>query len=125
MGGRRTVLPLLAIALAACSTTGGSGRGTGAITVEELQATAASDCLEAVRTLRPQWLRTRAAPTPRDPNPTPQVIVDGTPRGGLNELALISSSDVESIRYLSASDATTRFGTGFPAGAIEVRTRRR
>ena len=52
-----------------------------------------------------------------------------TRRGGSgditrDELALIPVSDVESIRRVSASDATTRFGTGFPAGAIEVRTRR-
>lgn len=126
MGGRRWMIPWMVFGvLGACSTTGETRRGSGAITAEELQATAASDCLEAVRTLRPQWLRTRASPTPRDPNPTPRVIVDGTPRGGINELSLIAASDVESIRYISASDATIRFGTGYPAGAIEVRTRRR
>ena len=112
------------VILAACVTGGEGARGRGAITAEELTNTGASDCLEAVRVLRPQWLRSRAAPTPRDPNPEPRVIVDGTPRGTLGELTLISTTDVESIRFLSASDATIRFGTGYAGGAIEVRLKR-
>ncbi len=124
--GRAVVFgAVLLLQLAGCASSGESRRGSGAITAEELAAVSASDCLEAVRTLRPQWLRSRAAPTPREPNPTPRVIVDGTARGGLSELSLISASDVASINYMSASDATIRFGTGFPAGAIVVRTRRR
>lgn len=116
---------LAVVVLTGCGSTGETRRGSGTITSEELAAVSASDCFEAVRTLRPQWLRARAAPTPRDPNPTPRVVVDGTARGDLSELTLISVSDVESIRLISARDATTRFGTGFAAGAIEVRTRRR
>ncbi|MDH3222242.1 MAG: hypothetical protein OEO23_00890 [Gemmatimonadota bacterium] len=116
---------VLVLQLAGCASSGESRRGSGAITAEELAAVSTSDCLEAVRTLRPQWLRSRAAPTPRDPNPTPRVVVDGNARGGLEELSLIPASDVASIDYMSASDATIRFGTGFPGGAIVVRTRRR
>ena len=33
--------------------------------------------------------------------------------------------NIETMRYLSAPDATTKYGTGFPGGAIEVTTRRR
>jgi hypothetical protein len=32
--------------------------------------------------------------------------------------------NIETMRYLSAPDATTKYGTGFPGGAIEVTTRR-
>lgn len=113
------------VVLVGCASGGEGRRSRGAITAEELTSTGASDCFEAVRALRPQWLRARAAPTPRDPNPEPRVIVDGTPRGGLAELSLIPTADVESIRFMGSSDATTRFGTGYPAGAIEVRMRRR
>ena len=116
---------LTVLLLVGCGSTGETRRGSGTITAEELATVSTSDCLEAVRTLRPQWLRARAAPTPRDPNPTPRVVVDGTARGGLSELSMIAASNVESIRLISARDATTRFGTGFAAGAIEVRTRRR
>ena len=34
-------------------------------------------------------------------------------------------SEVGEIRYMSASDATTRFGTNHIAGAIVITTRRR
>jgi hypothetical protein len=35
----------------------------------------------------------------------------------------MSANDIESTRYFSASDATTKWGTGYTGGAIEVTTR--
>ena len=119
-----TVLIALAWIVACGTTSAGSARGSGDITSADLSSLSVTDCLEAVRILRPQWLRVRAAPTPKDPDPQRAVILDGRPRGDLIELSFIHVSDVELIRIISSSDATTRFGTGFTNGAIEVLTRR-
>jgi hypothetical protein len=52
------------------------------------------------------------------------VVVDGVARGELDELRGLNNDTLETIRYLSAPDATTKYGTGFPGGVIEVTTRR-
>ena len=49
---------------------------------------------------------------------------DGRPFGALDSLHQIGAETIDVIRFHSASDATTRFGTGYPAGIIEVITRR-
>jgi len=36
----------------------------------------------------------------------------------------MSTDDIETMRYLSASDATIRYGTGYIGGVIEVTMRR-
>jgi hypothetical protein len=54
----------------------------------------------------------------------PKVFIDGIPSGDLPRLQELNSRDVREIRFLSSSDATTRFGTGYPAGIIEVLMKR-
>jgi hypothetical protein len=51
---------------------------------------------------------------------TVMVYVDGTKMGGVQELKRIPAQDVREIRFLSASDAQQRYGTGHAAGAIQV-----
>ena len=53
-----------------------------------------------------------------------QVFVDGMHRGDLDVLNGMDVREVQEIRYHSASDATTRFGTGYPGGIIEIVTKR-
>src|SRR5712692_885604 len=57
----------------------------------------------------------------QDPAPTTAVFVDGTQMGGVEELKLLQSSLVEEIRYLSGSEAQTKYGPRFPSGVIEVK----
>jgi hypothetical protein len=118
---------LLTILLAA-----GCARGTplstpgtrNVITAEQIAETSATDAYEAVQRLRPEFLRGRGPTSVRDPNPTlPVVFLDNTRLGGLQQLRNIPVQIIETIEYLSASDATTRWGTGYTGGAIEVRTR--
>ena len=52
--------------------------------------------------------------------PTAGVFVDGSEAGGVEELRQIQSNTVEEIRYLSGTDAQTKYGPRFPAGVIEV-----
>ncbi|HSW28854.1 MAG TPA: hypothetical protein VLH75_05075 [Longimicrobiales bacterium] len=122
----RTTLPLLLLALAAaaCSTRAGSAGATPArssmerITEAELEPIAQLSAFEAIQRLRPRWLQSRTGLLPT-------VHVDGSVRGDGEEiLASIPSSEVEGMQYLSASDATTRFGTDYASGAILITTKK-
>jgi hypothetical protein len=42
----------------------------------------------------------------------------------LSQLRTLSVDQIEQMEFVSASDATTRYGTGHPSGIIEVTTRR-
>lgn len=84
----------------------------------ELEPVAQLDLFQAVQQLRPNWLRPRAGQTA-------QVLVDGNRQpGGLDNLRQYRAAEVEELRFLSSSDATTRYGTGFDGGAILITTRR-
>jgi hypothetical protein len=54
-----------------------------------------------------------------------KVYVDGVPVGGVETLTSIPATAVQDVRWLSAVEATTRYGTGNANGAIIVRTRSR
>jgi hypothetical protein len=76
------------------------------------------DVYQAIGRLRPAWLRI----SPQGASPV--VVVDGSPQmGGLEQLRSFQAADVTALEYMSASDATTRFGTGYSGGAILVTTR--
>lgn len=125
----------IAVVLSDCggmATTAGGGNSD-QITSELLRA-ADSEGLtvyQLVERHRPRWLRasrgfpslggaaggnTLAAPV--------RVVLDGLPYGEIDDLRRLNVTEVEDLEYMSASDATTRFGTGYMGGAILVRTRR-
>jgi hypothetical protein len=77
--------------------------------------------LDAVRALRPRFLRTRPSGSVQNQDPVPiAVYVNGTRRGGIEALDQILARAVIEIRWLSGNDATTRFGTNHESGAILV-----
>jgi hypothetical protein len=116
---------LLALVFAQACASGGTGerapsRAGSTITAEEMQeAASGSDAWQVIERLRPAWLRQRAGIG------STMVFVNGQRYGDLNSLRGISVADLESARLLSAADATTLYGTGYPAGIIDLRTRRR
>lgn len=122
--GLPLILLLGAVAgLNACASSGGGGsdgprRDANLITAEELAEYTTLTAHDVIRRLRPRWLRARGGGAP-------QLIMDGARMGSLEGLSTISVADVESLRYMSAADATMRFGTNFPNGAIEVVSRAR
>ena len=124
VSSKRLMLVSLALltGFAGCASAGGtSARGgrPNRFTAEDLVEVRSVDLFTAIQQLRPRWLATRG-------RGSVQIIVDNTPRrGGIEELRAFRVTDVEVLELLSASDATTRFGTGYEAGAIMVRTRRR
>ena len=101
----------------------GSRRDGNVITQEELAPHHEISAYEAVQRLRPQWLRVRGATIVAGAQrPSIQVHVEGMHRGGIEELRTIRAEYVVEIRYMSASDATTRFGTDYTGGLLLVTT---
>ena len=125
---RTLFLMLFGLLVAACSSTGGSKAPQGDrnhIIRAELAELTATDAYEAVRQLRPHWLSTRGAATIRGFSSSDVMVhLDEALLGESETLQQISISIVEEMFYLSSSEASTRYGTGYLNGVIIVRTRR-
>ena len=101
----------------ACASAGGEGStGTrrGDITREELETVSVDDAMEAISLLRPQWMRGRSSAA--------TIVINGQ-RSTRDRLATVPVGSIVRIAFMSAADATTRFGTGFFEGAIVVTLR--
>lgn len=102
----------------------GSLHNPDVITADEILATHLPTAFEVIERLRPQFLRTRG-PTSALRDTRIIVFQDNLNLGGVEMLRQIRAADVREIRFLNSSDATTRFGSGFPAGVISVTSRGR
>lgn len=127
------LLPLVAMMLALAASTGCSGtvgsagtaetgvvrRSANTITAEELAGTGVTTVYDAIQQLRPQWLtsvRMRSSGTSDEL----QVYLDTNRYGTLESLRRMAIGGIQAVRFLSAAEATNRFGTGNSAGAIVV-----
>lgn len=101
------------------------GRRSGdVLTQDEIERASVSTAYDAVQRLRPVWLRTRGRGSVQSSAQYAVVYLDGAQIGGPEALRRIGASDVRSIRFLRAGDATTRYGTGHEGGAILVETKK-
>ena len=125
---KRVRLPIalvVATLLVACASTGsGDGRGVGnVLTYDDLVATNETNLYMAIQSLRPPWLRARGQASAVG-GTVVTVFVDGSPRGEASDLMGMPLIDIADITYLSASEATFRFGTiAGSGGSIEINTR--
>jgi hypothetical protein len=115
--------------LAGCSgmaTGGGASGATNEISREDIEARIHLNTYEIVRQLRPTWVRSRGRPSFGDPDAgSPVVYLDETFYGPVASLNQIDPRAIQRIEFMSASDATTRFGTGHMGGVIMVMTTER
>ena len=126
----RHLYQIATAAVIACSPaiTPGPGGNPSVITTEQIANSSAANAYDLIHGIRPIWLRSRGQNT-LDPsginsaNAYAAVFVDGQRYGDITSLRSMSVYEIRAIRFLSGSDATTRFGTGYPAGVIEVITR--
>ena len=128
----------LALAVGACASGGSSSApaagaatstavrrgGANMITESEIAAlTGVETVYDVIQRLRPNMLRTRGSAGEASAGAaasTIKVYLNGTPYGDVAMLRSIQASSIKQVEYLSAADATTRFGTGLDAGAILV-----
>ena len=111
----------LAFGLAGCASAGGgSSRPAGSsmtrIVRAELAELPEMNALQAIERLRRRWLQRGGDQV--------QLYVDGSRRSNVRDLESMRSTEIEQMEYLSANDATTRYGTGHTGGAIMVTSRR-
>jgi len=124
----KRLLPLVAAILAGCAPAstqrGAAGPASDTITAAELEHNPDEDLFALIQRVRPAWLQTRP-PVSAQSASAIVIVVDGVPQEpGLGPLRGFKVGDVQEVRRLGASDATTRFGTGMTAGAILVVTKR-
>jgi hypothetical protein len=89
--------------------------------IERANGGSAFDLISMMRSDLLVSLRVSNATNPADA--TPRIYVDQVPFPfSFDDLRAISASSVVEVRYLSAMDATTRYGSGHRAGAIHITT---
>lgn len=116
----------VSMALVGCASSGGGGGSSsqypGAtanrIVRAEIEDLGQVNGLQALNRLRPRWTTARGSAD------APVLYVDGARRGGLQDLQSMRAADIDQMEYMSANDASTRFGTGHTGGAIMVTSRR-
>lgn len=117
----------VAVIVTACATVpsgGGSRQGqSDVITTAEMEQYLDEDLFTLIQRARPTWLQTRPGLSTQGPQAI-VVVLDGVPQEpGLDLLHGFRVGDTQELRRLSASDATTRFGTNMTAGAILIVTK--
>ena len=129
MRGRSPLLVTVALLMSAC---GGSGRtrpdnSSAVITRAELGAASGVSTYDAVLRLRPYFFRDRG-PTSlvnQSTRTRSVVFVDDREYGEIESLKNFPAERVEEVRFYSGLEATTRFGSAYGAGVIQLRMRTR
>ena len=123
---RRSPLLLLVVVVlsAACgaNNTGRRPTRSDTITVAELQAANQTNVYDAVRTIRPNWLRARSPNSFQAPGQV-QAYYDDTRIGGVENLRNIPMQGVAYIRWYDPISASARWGLDHEQGAIVVSSR--
>jgi hypothetical protein len=97
------------------------------ITQSEVESVAneATNAYEVIEKVRPAMLRRRGGPSGSEAGSQGiTVFLDQVRSGDLQSLRSISTSQIKEIRYLNATDATQRWGTGYTDGVIQVISKR-
>jgi hypothetical protein len=94
------------------------------LTRTDIERANSGSAFDLIRTMRSDLLvspRVSNVATPADA--APRIYIDQIPFPfTLDDLRAISASSVVEVRYLSAMDATTRYGSGHRAGVIHITT---
>jgi hypothetical protein len=128
---RLTIALALGLVIGGCGSsrapeTGYGFRNRNVITYDEISIsrTGHSSAYDLIQRLRPEYLRSRGPSSLNNITPVTAVVyVDDVRYGELESLRAMSSEHIREIRYINASDATTRFGTDHVGGAILITTR--
>jgi len=113
------------IVLASCASGGSGGNNSpgpyNVLTASQLRDTSTQSVYDAIRRLRPQWLRVRGRTSINAVGPDePIVYVDGARYGSLNDLGRMDVNQVTRAEFVDPLEATTRFGINHTGGAILI-----
>jgi hypothetical protein len=124
------VLGLALVVLAAGCASGGGGtrpKGGGRDVLVNADLTsgtsAAANLYDAIRVLRPEWLNKRSGGSMMQQGEL-YVYLDNARLGPPETLRGIRTEQVESVRFVNATEAQSRFGADHVFGAILVTSRR-
>lgn len=125
---RKTCVLLLLILVSACASAGSkssaeSRTSRDLITRVQIEESNAANAYDLIQRARPEVLRPRGQTSIRSGPELPVVYVDGVRRGSPETLKQIRLTELDEIRFVSGTDATTRYGTGHGGGVIEIKTR--
>lgn len=120
---------LMMLSVGACASSESSGsqgqKDPNQITTEDIeQSKSMGNVYSLVQRLRPQWLRKRGRSSISSPGDI-IVYVGGARFGGPGSLRQVEVTNVEALEFLSAAQATNRFGGGHEHGAIIVQMKSR
>jgi hypothetical protein len=131
---RRIAIPLLMLMLAGCASAGGKetssspskpNRDRNLITAAEIDASHESSAYLLIQALRPNMLVARGSTSITLQDPGVVVFLDNQRFGNVESLKSMQPTNIAEIRYLSPSEAQSRWGLGFPQGVIHITTSRR
>lgn len=116
-----------ALGLGACASAGSGAASSGersggrgdVITSEQLDGVGRISVYDAVRRLRPAWLRNRGYDSFQQ-TVAVRVYLDGQSYGLVDDLRNMQTTNVATIRWLDGMAATQRFGLDHGAGVIMV-----
>jgi hypothetical protein len=110
--------------LLACASGVATGQVSNVITAPELAGSQAGSTYQAIRHIRPEFLRARDNGSLMLFNTRrPAVAVDNTLVGGIDVLRTIPVDQVVHLEYISARKAANRYGMTFRDGIVLVQTR--
>jgi hypothetical protein len=121
------LLVLLTIPVLQACASSGEARPRGnpdVISRDQIDGSSATNALELVRQARPQWLRGRGATSIQSGDvPMPIIYVGEIRHGELESLRVLEVGSLQELRYISATAATTRYGSGHSGGVIRITLR--
>lgn len=82
-----------------------------------------TNALEAIQRLRPTMLRTRGTDSIMLQADPIHIFLNANKLGGPDALSGVQANELEEIRFLNASEATQKWGTGYTNGAIQLSSR--
>jgi hypothetical protein len=126
---QRTLLPVLLIA-AVCACTRAPYRDPSLaldreiITQDEIEASRGSSAYDVIRKLHGNFLSYRGRTSIKDTvTSMPMVFMDDQVYGPISVLRNIPASQIAEIRLYRAWEATIKYGSGLPGGAIAIYSR--
>jgi hypothetical protein len=129
---RRIAIPLLVLLIAGCASAGGKetsssprpNRNRNLITLDEIQNSHETTAYTLIQSLRPNMLVTRGATSLTLQDPGIVVFIDDQRFGNVESLKSLQPTNIGEVRYLSASEAQSRWGVGYPQGVILITSRK-